>query len=788
MVGKTLSHYKILAEISRGGMGVVYRALDVKLNREVALKVLPPELVADPKRKRRFIQEAQAAAALGHPNIAVVYETDEADGVTFMVMELIQGDELKAAFQLKRPSLERCLDLSIEIAEGLACAHEKGIVHRDLKPGNILVTEHGHAKIIDFGLAKLLEPIGGEASEAETALKGETSTGHIMGTVAYMSPEQARGEKVDHRSDIFSFGVVLYEMLQGEQPFQAPSGPEILNAIINSSPPPLDSLDREVAPELQRIADKCLAKRPADRYQNVRDLAVDLRAVRRRLDSGAVVPVQRNRRRVIAAAILAAVLLAVGAGFYVARRASVVPVGQIDSLAVLPLENLSGDPEQEYFADGMTEALIADLAKIGSLKIISRTSAMRYKGTDKSLPEIAAELNVDGIVEGSVLRAGNRVRITAQLIEATTDQHIWVESYERELKDILSLQSEVARAIAEEIQVQLTPQETAHLAAAATVNPEAHEAYLKGLYFYNQGSQTKSNWEVALRHFEDAVELDPDYALAYVGLANIYRQGGGWWITPEEGYTKAVDAVSKALEMDENLAEAHWTLCDLKYNGTLDWVGAKRECKRFRELSPGSANAHYDRGRWLIHEGRPMEAIPELEKALEQDPLNIPLKIDVGRAFLFSRDIKRASSEFLSVLELNPSHAWARMQLSWTYILEENYDQGITELANSLSLLNLEVEGNILERIYAESGFKKAMTQAAESAVQRSLPDPWRSQDIAWLYAMAGEADQAIPWMERAYEERAGFFLNNLHVDPIWDPIRDDPRFQDLVRRLNLPE
>ncbi len=513
MIGRTLSHYKILSEISRGGMGIVYRAVDVKLDREVALKVLPPELVADSERKRRFVQEAKAAAKLEHPHIGVVHEIDETDGVTFIAMELIRGEQLRDTIAKGPVPLRRALEIATDIAEGLSKAHDEGIVHRDLKPANIMVTEDGHTKIIDFGLAKLVEPMSGEDSGVETAIRGDTETGKVMGTISYMSPEQARGTTVDHRTDIFSFGIVLYDMLTGEPPFKAPSGPE--------TSPPSSMLRRhqsgpsvadDAAPELQRILDKCLAKEPDNRYQLAREACADLEQLK----------------------LAVVFLLNVGE---LRDRLVGEPAPRIQSIAVLPLENLSGDIEQEYFADGMTEALIANLAKIGSLKVISRTSSMRYKGTDKSLPQIAGELDVHGIVEGSILRAGDRVRITAQLIEAATDQHLWAETYERDLRDVLSMQIEVARAVAREVKIALTPKEETRLAGALQVNPRAYEAYLKGMsHLYKL---TPPELDTALHYFEQALEIDPIRSGLYRSFFRLDRTPTNGIGHPQRGNAKS---------------------------------------------------------------------------------------------------------------------------------------------------------------------------------------------------------------------------------------------------------
>ncbi len=525
-------------KISRGGMGIVYRALDLKLDREVALKVLPPELVADSERKRRFVQEAKAAAKLEHPHIGVVHEIDEAEGVTFIAMELIEGEKLKDIISQDRLPLTRSLELATEVAEGLARAHDKGIVHRDLKPANIMITEDGHAKIIDFGLAKLVEPKEGEGSEVKTALRGETESGVIFGTVSYMSPEQARGHRADHRSDIFSFGTTFYEMLTSKPAFQGSTGADIIGAILKDPTPQLASegikKPREITTDLQLVLDKCLAKEPERRYQSAREMRVELARLSALFPS---VALKRKRLTFVwwlwtiaAVAAVIAVLLTLDVGGLRGWLIGEASQPQINSIAVLPLENLSGDPEQEYFADGMTEALITDLAQVKALKTISRTSIMQYKQVRKPLGEIAQELGVQAVVEGSILRAGNRVRITAQLIHAETDEHIWAKSYERELKDVLRLQREVARAIVEEIRIELTPQEERRLSDVEIIPATAYDAYLNGRFHWNRRSE--EGFRKAIEYFEKAINTEPTYARAFAGLADAYNMLGWYQLLP----------------------------------------------------------------------------------------------------------------------------------------------------------------------------------------------------------------------------------------------------------------
>ncbi len=783
MEGTTLSHYRILEKIGAGGMGVVYRAHDERLDRDVALKVLPPGLLSDDAARRRFRKEALALSKLNHPNIETVHDFDTQEGVDFLVMEHISGQTL-AEKLAGGPLLEKDVAvLGTQIAAALEAAHERGMVHRDLKPGNIMVTSRRQAKILDFGLATLLRPAG-EPLRTETLSQDHP----VVGTLPYMAPEQLQGEAVDARSDIYAAGAVLFEMATGQRPFPQESAPRLIEAILHEGPPAPSAINRRLSPALDGIILKALDKDPDRRYQSARELQVDLERL------GAPVPLRaahRPRARALwwtlgpAGALLA--LLSVLVGLNVAgmrdRLVGRAAPRRIESLAVLPLANLSGDPGQEYFADGMTEELITDLAKIGALRVISRTSVMHFKGTEKPLPEIARQLNVDAVIEGSVMRSNDRVRITAQLVEGATDRHLWAESYERELKDVLALQSEVARAITSQIKVTVSPAAEAGLARSARpVSPEAHEAYLMGLYHWNR--RMPADLRKSIEYFQRAIELEPDYGLAYAAMAESYAIFADYSIeSPKEAFPRARAAALKALEIDDGLAEAHNALAYTKCEFEWDWAEAEKEFRRALELNPNYPTAHQWYGECFASMGRTDEAIAELRRARDLDPLSLVINTILGRVYMLARQYDAAVDQLRRTLEIDQDFALGHAWLSVTYVRKGLLEQALAEAETAERLFGqsplpfrayvLAVSGRRAEALEFLRRARKERTYV--SAFGEALVD-----------AGLGDGDRMFDALNRAFVERL-FGVSTLKVDPTFDRWRSDPRFQSLIDRMRLP-
>jgi serine/threonine protein kinase len=795
--GTRLGPYEVLSLIGVGGMGEVYKARDTRLNRDVAVKVLPSELSANSDRLARFQYEARAASALNHPNILTIHDVGTHDGAPYLVSELLEGETLRRRLATAPPSVRKVIDWALQLAQALAVAHEKGIVHRDLKPENLFVTRDERLKILDFGLAKLVprqETAPAGPDEPTTPVVSEL--GLAFGTPGYMSPEQVRAQPADHRSDIFSFGSILYEMLSGRRAFSGDSGIETMSAILTQEPRELSESGRAIPLPLDRIVRRCLEKNPANRFQSARDLAFALEETL----SGSAVSLApappprvspRSRGSRLALAGLAAALAA-GALIFLLdvgglrRRLRGPPrAPEIHSLAVLPLSNLSGDAQQEYFADGMTEALIADLAKIRALSVISRTSVMRYKGARRPLPEIAKELGVDAVLEGSVLRSGNRIRITAQLIHAATDRHLWAETYEREISDVLNLQREVARTVAEQIQIQVTPSERATLASPRRVDPAAYEAYLRGLYAWNR----RSSGPVAqsIEYFREAIAKDPAYAPAYAGLADSYIiQASYGWVSPAEAAPLAKAAARKALELDPELAQAHASLGALAHLFDRDFPAAERLFRRAIEANPGYATAHHWYANLLASLARFDEATAEMKRARELDPLSLIINTNLGRIFYFERRYDLAIDQYEKTLKMEPGFGGALWKLWHARERAGKPEEAFAAMERWVEESGIEGLGDELRQAHRERGYPGALRKLLERYLAASAPQHVDPYNIALFYAKLSEKAAAFEWLDRACRERSGEVVY-VDVEPIFDSLRSDPRFSAIRTCVGLP-
>ena len=783
MIGTTVSHYKITEKLGEGGMGEVYLAEDTSLRRKVALKFLPELLHTDQIAHKRFLREARSAAAIDHPYVCNIFEVSQSDdGQDFIVMEYVQGESLKEKLENGPLPLSEVLQIASEVTDALETAHKKGIVHRDLKPENIMITPQGHVKVMDFGLAKRVADETGVEHDVTQTLTREGTT---VGTPAYMSPEQLRAAPVDHRSDIFSFGVVIYQMLTGAHPFVRPSMMETIGAILKLDPSSVREHVKELPEALHAIIAKMLAKQPEERFQ-------DLGELKTLLDKADWSPpplwktLPWGKIAVGLAAAVMVVLLVLGFMDFWSSLDQEAESQQIRSIAVLPLANLMGDPEQEFFADGLTDALITDLSKIGALTVIAPRSVMRYKKTDKPLAQIAQELNVDAVIEGSVMREGNRVLVNAQLIEAATEKNLWGNRFERNQTSILALQSELVQAIAKEIQVTLTPQEEDLFTRTRQVNPGAHEACLKGMFHWN--NLTKGGIATSLNYFEQAQGMDPDYAMAQVGIAMVWcgklHMG---FVPPHVGRPMQRAAAERAVELDDQLAEAHHAMGVMKTWVDWDWEAAEKAFRRGIELNPNLATLRAYYSAFLAAMQRHEEAALHIGRALEVDPFNNLYRAFQASHLLTAGRYDEAIEQYQITRRTSPNHPVTLDGLIGAYFvkgrIEEAFETAITLATSRGDLESVEA----LESGYEEGGFPEAMKRWAHVRATSSRRAYVSRVKIARKYVLAGENQLALDWLERGFEEKDSNLVG-LATGITYRTLHKEPRYQELLRRMNFPD
>ncbi len=832
--GTKLGRYEIRSKIGEGGMGEVYLAEDTQLHRKVALKILTAEFAAHSDRMRRFKQEAMAAAALNHPNIAHIYEVGDDQAVHFIAMEFVDGITLRQLIHEPKAELSKLLRHLQHVAEGLAKAHAAGIVHRDLKPDNMMVTRDGHAKILDFGLAKLLEPAklsGSGSSELATAIMPQHSTpGAVMGTVGYMSPEQAQGKtnEIDQRSDIFSFGCILFETATGRKPFEGDSIVKSLHMMIYEPAPLISDFNPSAPAELQRIVRRCLAKDPDERYQSIKEVAIELKALRRELAdnigdatvppagtratkasesssiagvpsqagapssslstgaSGAVDVVTGIKKHKLAAALGVLVLIAgaVGLGFFWRARIGSA-TGAINSIAVMPFVNASGNADVEYLSDGLTDSLIFRFSQLPNVRVSPTSSVMRFKGTTRDVAEIAKELDVDAVLSGRVMKAGDDLSISIQLIDARTQKLIWAEQYDRKMADLLATQREIATTLTQKMQLRLAADERG-ITKKYTSSNDAYQLYLKGRYHWSR--RTKNDLDKAIDSYQRAIQLDPKFALAYAAMAEAYNSlGKNPDLPPKDCIPLAKAAATQALEIDPLLPQAHSALADSLAIYDWDWAESERHFKKALELDPNISYTHlvYSAS-YLYAVGQVGPALAEAEKAVELEPLSLINNSVAVSAYLNARQYDKALTQARTAFDLDPTFPLARHWLGFALVLNGKYDEAIS-ISRQVSPDSPSgwLSAVVLGHAYAKQG-KRAETEQQISLLRDLAKTRYvRPYYLASIYAALGDKDKAFAELEKAFAER-DCYLGRISVDPLMDALRDDPRFKSLTKRMNL--
>lgn len=795
----TISHYRILSKLGEGGMGVVYLAQDLQLKRQVALKILPAELSDDGERMRRFVREAQSAAALSHPNIAHVYEVGESDGIHFIAMEYVEGESLAKKINGHPLPVDQIVSLGSAIADALDEAHAKGITHRDLKPANILVTPRGTAKLLDFGLAKIKQGAD-QLDYSEATTQVQTSPGLVMGTVMYMSPEQALGDSIDNRSDIFSVGIVLYEMTTGTLPFSGRTSTEIIDHIVHSEPPPISRLNYNVPIELERIIRKCLQKDRQRRYQSARELTVDLNNLGTdSVDTQVTTSGSRSRFRVsgrhaLAALSLILVALIGGSAVFLYQQRAQRVTGTIDSIAVLPLVNASGDPNMEYLSDGITESIINSLAQLPNVRVSPRVAVFRYKGRTSDLQEVARTLGVRAILTGKVIEVGDKLSVQMDLIDTKSQSQLWGQKYNRKPSDILTLESEIATEISRKMAVKLSGEDQKRLATRYTEDVEAYRLYLQGRYYWKK--YTRDAVEQSIHYFQQAIDRDANYALAYSGLADAYVILGILYSPPKDVFPKAKMAAEKSLRIDENLAAGHISMASVKLFYDWDWAGAKDEAQRAKDLNTAYAaaievNTNYDDDHHFYCEaldtlGDPEDSIAEMQRALNLDPLSLVINMEMGWSLYIDHKYDEAITQCLKVTEMDPTFVPAYACLAQAYDQKRMYNEAIAKMLKARSLQGDDpVVLMELGCAYALDGQKGEAQKIIDTLKEKSSREYIDSALIGLVYIALGKKDDAFNWLSKAFDARSAWMIW-LKVDPHFDPVRSDPRFNELMKRVGI--